>query len=64
MLGLIKVILIIWIVVIVKRWYDRLGEGKRRPSPEEPPTRGVRIESPGGIEDAQFEDIDENRPHT
>ncbi len=59
-LGLIKVILIAWIAIVVVRWYRRLDAGKRN-SGADTPQPAPRIDHAGRIEDAEFEDMDDNR---
>lgn len=60
MLGLLKIILIIWIASTVYRWYKRVTAGRERQNPAAEP---MKPENPGTvhsgrIEDAEFEEMD------
>ncbi len=60
MFGFIKAILIIWIAIVVVRWYNRFNAEKRHDVSDTPRTTPP-VEHSGRIVDAEFEDLDDNR---
>jgi hypothetical protein len=62
LIGLLKIILLWWIITVVVTWYRRMKAEKSGrqevPPREDSPGPGGRIYS-GKIEDAEYEDIDD-----
>jgi hypothetical protein len=62
LLGLLKILLIWWIILTVVKWYRRIAPGGERKTvaDRQPPSEN-HTEYPGNIVDAEFEEIDDKK---
>jgi hypothetical protein len=62
LLGLLKIILLWWIILTVVKWYRRIAPGgERRTVADRHPSSESHAECPGNIVDAEFEEIDDTK---